>query len=149
MTCLTCWLYEYRNNEATLWTLMSLLLVLDTRLMCGHQENHRCGVDFLVNSVVFLTVHHSAWLRVAKGVLFCGFHIMESKAFLHFMHLIRLAHLVWEPSVLVAASVICCLSVICPASDLGNYVRYARNFASHTRHWGRRARIWRQILHQR
>jgi len=36
---------------------------------------------------------------------------------------IKLAHIVLEPSVLVAASVIC-LSV-CPTSGLGNYARYA------------------------
>jgi len=65
---------------------------------------------------------------------------------------IRLAHLVWEPSVSVATFVIClsvcCLS-LCPASDLWNYVRYTRNFAAPIRNRGRKARIWHQILHQR
>jgi len=64
---------------------------------------------------------------------------------------IRLAHLVWEPSVLVAASVVCCLSVVClsacPASDLGNYARCVRNFVTSIRNRGLRAWIWRQILH--
>jgi len=43
-----------------------------------------------------------------------------------------------------------CLSVVClsvcPASDLGNYVIYARNFVTPIRNRGRRARIWRHIL---
>jgi len=45
------------------------------------------------------------------------------------MTLIRLAHLVWELSVSVAAYVVC-LSSFCPTSDLGNYTRCARNFVT-------------------
>jgi len=56
---------------------------------------------------------------------------------------------VWEPSILVAASVVCCLLSVCLASDLGNYARYAWNFVTPVRNRGRRARIWRQILHRK
>jgi len=34
-----------------------------------------------------------------------------------------------------------CLLSVCPASDLGNYARYARNFVALIGNWGRRARI--------
>jgi len=60
------------------------LLVSAVQLAYCHHENHRCGVDFLVNSVVFLTVRHLALLLVAEAALFCGFHTMESKASEHF-----------------------------------------------------------------
>jgi len=59
---------------------------------------------------------------------------------------------VWEPSVglSVAASVVCHLSV-CLSRIKSRKLReiYAPNFTTHIRNLGRRARIWRQILHRR
>jgi len=45
-----------------------------------------------------------------------------------------------------AAFILTCRLSVCPASDLGNYARYARHFVTSIRNRGWRARTWRQIL---
>jgi len=61
---------------------------------------------------------HQHWLHLSYTITAYRLHASFSIPLL-----IRLAHLVWEPSVRRLS--VCCLPV-CPASNLRNYVRYAR-----------------------
>jgi len=75
------------------------------------------------------------------------FSIKDSLYHCMLCNIIRLTHLncesflFWLPILPCVSSAVCHLMSVCPVSHLGNYTRYARNFAVLVGNRGRRARI--------